>query len=246
MIVAETQEGLLLTTQPDHAFFSAELLSLWRGDGFAEHPRRSEVLFAVREHDNGWREPDAAPRIVVGEGKPMPFFDASLELRSEIWFRGIHRFADQHPWASLLILEHAYRLHHRLRDKAGWVDFYRALEASREELREVCQGSMDSSPEELVEAVSRDYRFLELTDLLSLAVCSRWTGEMESGSYRFEVRQDRLCLDPFPLAGATRFRVRCRQIENRPYQDAVDLGVTLASARWQDREVRVEALGDLE
>ena len=242
MIIAATDEGLLLTTQPDHAFFSAELLSLWRADGFPEHPRRGEVLFAVREHDNGWREADAAPRIVTAEGRPMPFFEATLELRSEIWFRGIRRFADEHPWASLLILEHAYQLHSPQRERPGWEDFYEALEAHREVLLDASQEQLsEMPPEDPAEVLPRDYRFLELTDLLSLAVCSRWTEEIERDGYRFQVEDDRLRLEPFPFAGTTRFRIRCRLIEDRSYRDGVDLAVALASARWQDREVRVEA-----
>lgn len=45
----------VLTTQTDHAFFSGEVLSLWREDGLPQHPRRGDLLFAAREHDNGWR-----------------------------------------------------------------------------------------------------------------------------------------------------------------------------------------------
>lgn len=242
MIIATTNSGLELTTQPDHAFFAAELLSLWRGDGFPEHPRRAEVLFAVREHDNGWREPDAAPRILPEEGAPMSFFSAPMELRSEIWLRGIDRFATDHPWASLLILEHAYQLHRPHQGEEGWVGFFEALRSRREDLLEPSSSRLSCPEEDLESELPRDYYFLELADLLSLAVCSRFEGQIERGGYRFEVSGDSLGLDPFPLAGATRFRVRCRQIPKRPYADAIDLAVTLATARWQDREVRVEPL----
>ena len=66
MIVVRRGASLVLVTQSDHAHFAAELLSLWRLDGFPDHPRRDDILFAVREHDNGWREEDAVPRLDEG------------------------------------------------------------------------------------------------------------------------------------------------------------------------------------
>ena len=37
------------------------MMEHWVSLGAAE--RREEVLRAVRDHDNGWREPDAAPTV---------------------------------------------------------------------------------------------------------------------------------------------------------------------------------------
>ncbi|MCB1034616.1 MAG: DUF3891 family protein [Acidobacteria bacterium] len=240
MIIRPRSGKLLLVTQPDHAHLAAEILSLWRADDLPRHPRRPELIFAVREHDNGWREPDAAPRVRPGGGAPMPFFEAPLELRTEIWYRGVDRFSQEHPWASLLILEHALRLHRGERQDPDWQEFFSTLEERRRVLLEAAVETLGGSGAELSEDISRDYRFLELADLLSLAVCSGWQGEYECAGYEIEAQEDRLLLSPFPLAGTTRFRLRCREIDDRSYRDAVDLGVSLASARWQDREIRLE------
>ena len=70
VIVVDKGDLLRVITQPDHARFAAELLSLWRADGLPEHPRREQLLFAVREHDNGWREADAAPWVDPATQKP--------------------------------------------------------------------------------------------------------------------------------------------------------------------------------
>ena len=70
MIVVPEGATLLLVTQPDHAHLSGELLSLWRAGGLPENPRRADLLFAAREHDNGWREADAAPRWDAARGRP--------------------------------------------------------------------------------------------------------------------------------------------------------------------------------
>src|SRR3954471_10118548 len=114
MIVHPEAETLLLFTQPDHAHFSGELLTLWRSDGLPDHPRRAEILFAGREHDNGWREADAAPRWnaeAPGGGLPHDFISMPRPERIEIWERGTARFAGSHPYAAQLITRHALTLH---------------------------------------------------------------------------------------------------------------------------------------
>jgi hypothetical protein len=56
---------------------------------------------------------------------------------------------------------------------------------------------------------------------------------------RFEPATETLYLDPFPLAGATRFEIPARRIPKRLYAGDADLGGELAAARWGRLEVRV-------
>lgn len=232
MIVASAPAPgrLLLVTQPDHARFSAELLSLWREDGLPRHPRRQELLFAVREHDNGWRETDSAPHCDTGRGRPHDFLSLPREERIELWQRGTARFAGEHPYAALLITRHAIQLHRERRGEE-WQPFH-------DYLAELYSGLFEATgaAEEEVEA---DYRWLDLTDLISLAVCNRWSGPFERYGFRGQLRDETLHLDPFPLAGATAFRIPCRRIPDRPYRGDADLGGELAAARWEELAVRL-------
>src|SRR5262245_37751022 len=107
MIVVHDGDGLLLVTQNDHAHFSGELLSLWRDDGLTEDPRRADIVFAAREHDNGWREADAVPRVDVASGEPFGFLSLPAPDRIEIWRRGIARYREDQPYAALLVHQHA-------------------------------------------------------------------------------------------------------------------------------------------
>ena len=87
--------------------------------------------------------------------------------------------------------------------------------------------------------IEDDYRWLDLADLLSLGVSNNWREPF--GRYGFQaVFQDgTLHLDPFPLAGATAFRIPCRRIPRRAYRGDADLGGELAAARWEEIQVRV-------
>lgn len=230
MIVVDEGGDHLCITQPDHARFAAELLGLWRGDGLPEHPRRRELLFAVREHDNGWRETDAAPRVDPATGRPHDFLTLPDPERLALWRRGVERWAGERPWAAALIAQHALALHRRRRE-----DPWRELLAQLRERRA-----------ELVEAAGvparelfRDYRLLELADTLSLAACNRWPQPVRRPGLEARFTGGALRIAPFPLAGATTFQLPVRRIPARPYRGDADLGGQLAAARWTTVPVRV-------
>lgn len=242
MILSAQDGRLLVVTQNDHAHLAAELLTLWRRDGLPEHPRRRQILLAAREHDNGWREADSAPRCDGQTGRPLDFVNVPQELRREIWRRGVERFQNRSAgprsaglgdlWVTLLILQHAIHLHRSLGDDAEWAPL---LEEWRQLRGELLQESAAES-----EDLAADYRWVELSDLLSLGLCSGWSRQIDLHGYRIELEPGgELHLDPFPFAGATTFRVACRSIEDRAYGGDAALGVELATARWRQLEVRV-------
>ena len=245
IVAAETTRelpsgALRCVTQNDHAHFAAELLSLWRRDGLPDHPRRKALLFAAREHDNGWRETDAAPRCSP-DGRPHDFLSLPEPERRELWNRGVVRYRGQEPYGALLIVRHALTLHRDRDDDPAWhgvLDTWRGLE---EELLEA-SGAEPS-------AVDGDYRFLDLADLASLLVCCPWRDPFERHGHRLELvsppdpaspdELPTLGIDPFPLAGATTFDIPCRRIPARTYGGDGDLAMELATARWGRLRVRV-------
>lgn len=229
MIVYDEGPRLLLVTQPDHAHFSGALLSLWTADSLPDHPRRGDLLFAAREHDNGWRETDAAPRWDAERGRPHDFLTLPAAERSEVWQRGTARFAGSRPYASLLITRHARQLlGHRGAEYGDLLDFLAELERGLREETGVPE------PE-----IAADYRFLDLADLVSLAACNRWAEPFERHGVRGWHRDGTVHLDPFPLAGPTGFGIPCRRIPHRAYGGDADLGGELAGARWEELRVRV-------
>jgi hypothetical protein len=231
VILAAEPPDLILTTQSDHAHFAAELLGLWRADGLPRHPRRADLLFAVREHDNGWREADAAPEVDPASGRPRDFLTHPFAARREIWERGVRRYAQERPYAAALIAEHGLQVHRDRGPEADWREFLEELEGQKNELLEAA-GASEAE-------LAADYPFLQLADTASLAACAAWAAPFTAAGVRGSVAGAELRLDPFPLAGPTTFQVACRRISDRPYAGALDLTGTLASARWERRPLRV-------
>jgi hypothetical protein len=231
MIVAKDGERLRHVTQPDHAAFAADLLSLFRLPDLAEHPRRTDLLRAVRLHDNGWRELDAAPPVDKASGLPHTFLDLPRPLRLEVWERGSARYLHSDPYTALLVTAHALALFADQAESDGWRELLPRLAERRNELLERC--GLD--PEEL----AADYRWLDLADRLSLVVCNGWNEPFMHHGLSGKLGQEGLALSPFPLAGATTFQVPCRWIEARRYGGDGDLAVTLAAARWGSFPLRV-------
>lgn len=231
MIVVDEGATLLLVTQPDHASLAAEILSLWTADGIPNHPRRDDLLFATREHDNGWRETDAAPHLRPEDGRPHDFLSLPTPQRLELWRRGVNRFATSRPYASALIAQHALTLH---RDRRR-ADLWRAL---LDELEELIASLLQEASVPRSD-LRNDYRFLDLADQASLALCAHWSQPFQKGGLNGRPEGNRLYLSPFPLAGDTSFRVAARRIPHRRYVSGPDLGLELARSRWLELPVRL-------
>ncbi len=176
-----------VVTQPDHARFAFELLRLWRGPELANHPRREDILFAAREHDNGWRELDAAPLWNAGAddadgadaaGRPHDFRSMPARHRIDLWLRGTERFADSRPYSSLLITLHALALNSPGEEDGGapavaeqWDKMIATLEERRDDLLEETGASPDEA--------RGDYRFVRFADTASLTALGLWGGGFE-------------------------------------------------------------------
>ncbi len=235
MIVAADGDRLRFVTQPDHARFAGELLALWRADGLPGHPRREEILCAAREHDNGWREADAAPRVDAESGRPLDFLSFPESERLRVWSLGSARFAGERRYAALLITRHARAL---LSGGGAPEDAGAERQSLLAELAERERELLAATGADWA-AVAADYRFLDLADRLSLAACADWREPFTRAGLRVTPRAGALDLLPFPLAGATTFRVPCRWLPRRSFRGDADLGGALAAAPWQELAVRV-------
>jgi hypothetical protein len=248
LLSASQGDRLRLITQPDHAHLAGEMLSLFRLPALVTHPRREALLRAVRLHDNGWRELDAAPPVDPSSGLPYGFIELPTPQRLAVWERGAGRYAESDPYSALLAVEHARVLHADRRDREGWRELLPRLDGLREELLAAC----GLGEEEL----AADYGWLDLADALSLAACAGWEAPASRRGFGFALAPPepallaggdagatglavQLSLSPFPLAGATTLAVPCRVLDVRRWKGDADLGAALAAAPWRRLAVRL-------
>jgi hypothetical protein len=269
VIVAGSERHWLLVTQNDHAALAAELLASWRS--LAALAGRELLLRATRRHDNGWREPDSAPRVDA-RGRPQDFLAVPAGKRRRLWERGMDRYRRSDPACALLVVEHAIWLHRGTDHDPELCALRAAAEAMKLDLlAEVPAGDV---------VLAELYPWLRLADDLSLRACWGRTGPFAVEAARAgeslrgnllregsELSQEienpgapadqvhivdetgeapdprRLLLEPFPFAGATTFVIRCRRIPRRRYLTDAELATQLAGARWLDLPLRVEPMG---
>lgn len=206
MLKTQRQEKMWFVTQPDHAQVSGYLAAHWGNDEFARpgyfadsadpERLRAETVFGIAEHDNGWWEWDADPPLSAEDGLPQGLGEVLKNpvAGMERWRLSIPRLAERHPYASLLIGDHAYWLyaaqfdpdpppeftHHLLRGRPLYpkeletearrflADVREMQEAFRRHLEEDRFWRAALEPEHR----NPHARLLQTLDSLSLALCS--------------------------------------------------------------------------
>jgi len=228
MIVRPDGDMLILITQPDHARLSADMAEAWRADGLPVHPQRARLLLAIREHDNGWIEPDSAPAVNPTTGHPFDFVSTPAAIKQAIWPRAVARLEHADPLAAAFVAEHALTVLADHRSDPEWRSFFTRVTASRDALLERCE---IQTPDQMA-AFRRGYRLLYLVDFLSLAFCNGWTQTFAESGYRFALTGDRLVVAPDPFAGSqVTLSVPARRISNRRYATEAALQRILEEAK---------------
>ncbi len=188
----------------------------------AARPRRDAILLAIREHDNGWIEEDAAPTVNPETGHIFDFVSAPLRVRHAVWPRGVGRLAST-PWAAALVAQHAITVYDRFRPDADWTPFFAEMTEARDGILRNGAGSLDD--------LLSDYAFVRLADLISLTFCTGWTDEHRFGDWTVRRSGERIIVTPDAFGGQTiPFMVEARRLTNRDFQSDAELRDALASA----------------
>lgn len=222
MIIRPDGNSLLFITQPDHAGLAAEAIAEWQLDGFADHPRRSVILLATREHDNGWLEEDEATHI-DGEGAPLDFVAVPAPIRQRIWPRAVERMRRQDRYAAALIAQHAIAVYSASRNDPGWNTFFEDLSLKRDGL--LAETGVDRA------VFDGDYQLVNAADRLSLAFCTGWTKPLESYGRQILLKGNVVEVTPDPFEGErVPLTLRARRLPQRRYRSSGELRAALKDA----------------
>ena len=252
-------------SQPDHAAAAGYLAAHWGNGEFARPGRyapcpdperlRAETVFAVSEHDNGWWEWEADPRIDPADGLPLDLTSLEQSDGLQRWRLGVPRFRESHPYVALLISLHAYWLHaprvqaedtpaflHPLfGTPADWpspqgqeLEEARRFVAEQHALQELLVDRIGSDPEWAAAVEPRSLRphtrLLQVCDALSLHLCFGGDKERTLRAIPRASWNDRVSLRVRP-AGESRVAIDPYPFDQDP------LAVTLR-ARILDPEIR--------
>ncbi len=197
MIITKTRKEVIAIKQEDHAAFAGFLLERWSDHGFKHDERREAIIRATGQHDNGWKEFDAAPRIDEKTGLPVDFRKITPEEIHDIWMRGSQRFVVEEPYVAMLITHHAYSLHEHAHNNRSdiWKDFFVTLARQRAFLRD----SMGLTHND----IEHGYSFLRMADWFSLKYCTEpklgAARPAQYAGYKLVREEDEFRFRPYPF-----------------------------------------------
>lgn len=172
MIRRETDKGWILIAQTDHSILSAEIMEFWGNSDFNPPFPKEEVLFAIREHDNGWKEWEMHPKINSTDKYPINFIEMDYKDKAQIWRRSFLRYSKEHPYASSLIALHFDKFNTNVYKKNNY-----AARILKYEIREFVIKNLnltDTDTPNLNNQIINNLRFVQVGDLISLAICHGW------------------------------------------------------------------------
>ena len=244
MIRRDDARGWILITQYEHAVLAGDLMERWGNETFSAPVPRDEALFAVREHDCGWKEWDASPKINPENGYPANFMEMESSDQSGIWRRCFESHAEVHPYASALVALHFARFNRKLLTKDPSDVNAKSLEGAIDGFVSEKLGIDVSKPGGVPREIKINLRLLQVGDIISLALCHGWESmEIADVPVDYEGNTARLVLEsddgfnfrvsPYPFPGTNlELRVRARKLARKSYSDSEDLRRSLGGAPY--------------
>ncbi|GIO89341.1 DUF3891 family protein [Paenibacillus lactis] len=168
MIIRETEDAFVMTTQDDHGRFSGDIARGFRKELFLDETVVEDVLLAIAEHDRAWLPMDDTPIWNDAVGLPFTFVDYPTLPKLLMYAKGVDETEAMSPYAGYLCSLH-YASFMKNATEAPFVEFYHAELERQERLK-----SQHPFPDE--ETIQRQFALLQLCDDLSLYVCMNAPG----------------------------------------------------------------------
>jgi hypothetical protein len=222
MIVREKLDSYVLIKQHDHGLISGEFARRW-----AECPRPLEpTLYAIANHDAGWKILDASVRWNEETGKPYSFTNYPIVTKLRAYEEGLDLLEVEYPYAACLCSMHYTALVGDSKAETG----FRESETQRQ--REI-KAAM--SGEELGN-LEHNFHLLRLCDDLSLFVCLNEPGRNEHPWYKKGLGFEGARFEPIWQDDAT-----LRLVPN-PFSEPFDLTIPYALVGENGRYIESNTL----
>lgn len=233
----------MLISQIEHARAAGRLAEHWGGPGFAPLWPRSELLWAIFHHDDGWAGWDESPGVEPASEKPRSFTEMEIRDSLAIWSGSIAEARRAGPFEAFLVTGHFCALARRAMEwKRNDADFQQAdrFVAEYENLMVDCLRiwQSDNPANHLPNRAATALAQLQFFDFLSLWFCCAAASEPDqvqtpSGPLLTLTpgAAQVVALSPWPLRIASlRLEVQGRLVPARRYATRSELAAVPAKS----------------
>ncbi len=184
MIRKELPDGWLLVTHGEHARLAGLFAEAWGNARFASPEPRTDILFAVAAHDDGWAARDASPFLTKASipeaftkdlvGSYAAFEEIDLPAYLRVRGEATAAVAARNPFAAIVVSMHTVNLLTEQADLATIRPDHRPLHADFVAAQRAFQLEMAARLNASQGALDRAFRFLQTCDNLSLIACAAY------------------------------------------------------------------------
>ncbi|MGI8689843.1 MAG: DUF3891 family protein [Thermomicrobiales bacterium] len=252
MLHREDPDGLIVITQPMHAWIAAQLARHWGNAAFGAFAPWEEVCLGAEQHDIGMSAWDRAPTLNPETGRPYHFRNMPVREHVRCWTEAARLALVQGRYPALLTSLHGTGLYERYHDwtrdtpeeakaaRAYLNDEY----AFQEWLLDTLRSDPVYAPYATPEAIARNRRLVSAWDRLSLALCHGVheptaipdvpTAESETSLTLAPVHDDPLnvTVDPWPFHAYTVSLVCEGRRLSQTFTNEAEMHAALAAAPW--------------
>ena len=177
MVHREDPAGLIVISQPAHAWVSGQFARQWGNTRFGEFAPFEEVCLAAEQHDIGFLEWEKAPTFHAESGRPHQFRNMPTRPHLSLWCLGVLHLRAYSRYAALLVSRHVTHLcqNNKLtrnpRDSQAIQDFLDQQFAIQSELLSELRDDPEYREHTAPGVLERNTRLLATWDWLSLVCC---------------------------------------------------------------------------
>jgi hypothetical protein len=184
MVHREDPEGLIVISQPAHAWVSGQLARYWGNAEFGEFAPHEEMCLAAELHDIGFLEWEKAPTLHAESGRPHQFMNLPTRPHLDLWSQGVLHLLAFSRYAALLVSRHVTHLcqNNKLtrhpRDAQAIQGFLDQQQAIQSEVLAELRGDPAYAEGTRPDTIERNTRLIAAWDWMSLQCCMGVAGNL--------------------------------------------------------------------
>lgn len=242
--------GLVVITQPTHAWIAGCLARAWGNERFGFFTPWDEVCLGAEQHDIGWLLWERTPTLNPKTGYPYSFMEVPTEVHVDIWSGAKHLALPLGRYVALLVSLHGTGLYERFRSwqnspqssQQAVQEFLTQEKAFQEKLTASLMQDSYYAPYAKPEVVERNRSLVAIWDSLSLAICMGLRREQQfdrvpaaMGETTLAIApldNQRIKISPWPFQQSEVKLVYEGRVLREKFQDETVMRNALESADW--------------